>query len=141
LTKAILQEHVERNVFAYVDDIVVASRKKETRIQDLAETFTNMRIAQLRLNHEKCVFGVCRGRVLGCLVSVKGIEANPYKINAKIHMKPPGSRKEVQRLTGRVLELNQFMAKLAKQSLPFFKVLRGTVTFEWAQNSTKPSMH
>jgi hypothetical protein len=58
MTKAILKEQVGRNVFAYVDDIVVASRKKETQIQDLAETFANMRKAQLKLNPEKCVFGV-----------------------------------------------------------------------------------
>jgi hypothetical protein len=94
MSKAILKEQMKRNVFAYVDDIVVMSRKKETQLQDLAKTFTNMRRAQLKLNPEKCVFGISRGKVLGCLVSVKGIEANPDKINAIVHMKPPGSRKE-----------------------------------------------
>jgi hypothetical protein len=70
--------------------------------------------AQLKLNPEKCVFGVRRGRVIGCLVSVKGIKANPDKINAIVHMKPPQSRKEVQRLTSRITVLNRFMAKLAE---------------------------
>jgi hypothetical protein len=42
MMKGILKEQMERNVFTYVDDIVVASRKKETQLQDLAETFTNM---------------------------------------------------------------------------------------------------
>jgi hypothetical protein len=45
-------------------------------------------------------------------VSIKGIEANPDKINAIMHMKPPQSRKEVQRLIGRIAALNWFMAKL-----------------------------
>jgi hypothetical protein len=45
MTKAILREQMERNVFTYVDDIVVASRKMETQLQDLAETVTNMRRA------------------------------------------------------------------------------------------------
>jgi hypothetical protein len=45
MTKAILKEQMERNVFTYVNDIVVASRKKETQLQDLAETFANMRRA------------------------------------------------------------------------------------------------
>jgi hypothetical protein len=80
----------------------VASRKKATQRQDLAETFTNMCRAQLKLNPKKCVFGVRRGRVLGCLVSVKGIKANPDKINAIVHMKPLQSREEVQRLTGKM---------------------------------------
>jgi hypothetical protein len=77
------------------------------------------------------VFGVSRGKVLGSLVLVKGIDANPDKINTIIHMKPSGSRKEVQRLTGRIAALNRFMTKIAEQSLPFFKVLRGSDTFEW----------
>jgi hypothetical protein len=45
MKKAILREEIERNIFAYVDDIVVMSRKKETQLQDLAETFTNVRRA------------------------------------------------------------------------------------------------
>jgi hypothetical protein len=53
MTKVILKEQMEMNVFAYVDDIVVASRKKETQLQDLVETFVNMRKAQLKLNPEK----------------------------------------------------------------------------------------
>jgi hypothetical protein len=48
-----------------------------------------MQRAQLKLNPDKCVFGVSRAKVLGCLVSVKGIEANPGKINAIVHTKPP----------------------------------------------------
>jgi hypothetical protein len=60
------------------------------------------------------VFGVSWGKVLGYVVSAKGIEANPNKINAIVHMKPLGSRKEVQRLTGRIAALNRFMAKIAE---------------------------
>jgi hypothetical protein len=60
MMKAILIEQMERNVFTYVDDIVVVSREKETQLQDLAKTFTNMRRVLLKFNLEKCVFGVSR---------------------------------------------------------------------------------
>jgi hypothetical protein len=93
---------------------MVASRTKATQIEDLPETFANMRRAQLKLNPEKCVFGVQRRKVLGCLISMKGIEANPDKINAIVDMKPPQSRKDVQRLKGRIASLNRFMAMLAE---------------------------
>jgi hypothetical protein len=76
MTKAILKDQMYRNVFAYVGDIMVASKKKATQIDDLAETFTSMRGAQRKLNLEKCVFGVQKGKVLRCLVSVKGIKTN-----------------------------------------------------------------
>jgi hypothetical protein len=131
MAKAILKEQMERNVFTYANDIVVGSKKKETQLQDLTDTFTNMGKAQLKLNLEKCVFGVSRGKVLGCFVSIKGIEANPDKINAIVHIKSLGSRKEVQKLTGRMAALNRFMAKTAQQSLTFLKALRGSGTFEW----------
>jgi hypothetical protein len=89
MMKAILKEQMYRNVFTYVDDIVVASKKKATQIDDIAETFVNMCRAQLKLNPKKCVFRVHSGKVLGSLVSVKEIEANPDKINAIVHMNPP----------------------------------------------------
>jgi hypothetical protein len=48
----------------------------------LQEKFANFRQAGLKLNLEKCVFGVKKGKFLGYLVSTKGIEANPCKIEA-----------------------------------------------------------
>jgi hypothetical protein len=89
MTKAIIRDQIHINVFTYIDDIVVANKKKSTQTDDLAETFTNMHGAQLKLNPEKCMFGMQRGKVLGCLVFMKGIAANPDKINAIVHMRPP----------------------------------------------------
>jgi hypothetical protein len=82
MTKVALKDQVDRNVLSYVDDVVIASRKRDTYVSDLAETFTNMREARLKLNLEKCIFGNTRGKVLRCLVSTKAIEANPDKIRA-----------------------------------------------------------
>jgi hypothetical protein len=89
MTKATLKDQVGRNVLSYVDDIFVVSKKKEDYIADLAETFMNMREAKLKLNPEKCVFRITMGKVIGCLVSTKGIEANPDKIRAITQMQPP----------------------------------------------------
>jgi hypothetical protein len=131
MMKAILKDQMYKNIFACVNDIVVASKKKTTQIDDLAETFANMHGAQLKLNPEKCVFGVEKGKVLGCLISVKGIKANPDKINAIVHMKPPQLKIEVQKLTCRIAALNRFMLKLAERSLSFFTVLRGSGSIQW----------
>jgi hypothetical protein len=89
LTKTVLESQVGRNVFTYVDNIVVARKNKEDHLADLAETFANMRDARLRLNPEKCVFEVRQGKIPGYLVSHHGIEANPTKIQAIINMTPP----------------------------------------------------
>jgi hypothetical protein len=95
MTKAIFNDQMYINIFAYIDDIVAVSKKKATQIDDLAETFVNMHGAQLKLNSKKCVFDAQRGKVLGYLVSVNGIKANLDKFNAIVHMKPPQSKKEV----------------------------------------------
>jgi hypothetical protein len=55
---AILKNQMQRNVFMYVDNIVVARRRKATQIDDLAEAFANISNAQLKLNLEKCIFGL-----------------------------------------------------------------------------------
>ena len=62
-------------------------------IQDLEETFESLRQVNLRLNPEKCVFGVPSGKLLGFLVSHRGIEANPEKIKAIEDMSPPQTLK------------------------------------------------
>lgn len=54
----VLAKQLCRNILAYVDDIVVKSDKRADHIRDLAETFANLRAANLKLNPEKCIFGV-----------------------------------------------------------------------------------
>jgi hypothetical protein len=129
----VLHHQLRKNILAYVDDIVVKSVRRRDYIGDLAETFANLRAANLRLNPEKCVFGIHKGKVLGCLVSTKGIEANPEKIKVLIEMQDPVSVKDVQKLTGRVATLNRFIPRAAERSLPFFQVLRSSKNFQWSE--------
>jgi len=69
--------------------------------------------------------------VLGCLVSTKGIEANPDKVKALWNMEEPKSIRDVQKLTGRIAALNRLIPCFADRSLAFFKVIRNVNKFEW----------
>jgi hypothetical protein len=129
----VLHPQLRRNILAYVDDIVIKSVQRRDHISDLVETFANLRAANLRLNPEKCVFNIHKGKVLGCLVSTKGIEANPDKIKAPIEMQDLVFVKVVQKLTGRVAALNRFIPRAAERSLPLFQVLRSTKNFQWSE--------
>jgi hypothetical protein len=86
MTSKVLSSQIGRNVLTYVNDIMVKSTKQENHIANLQETFANFRKAGLKLNPEKCVFGVKKGKFLGCLVSTKGNEENPSKIEAILRM-------------------------------------------------------
>jgi hypothetical protein len=129
MTSKVLYTQIGRNVLTYVDDIIVKSTKHENHIADLQETFANFRKAGLKLNPEKCVFWVKKGKFLGCPVSIKGIEANPNKIEAILPMEPPKSRKGAQRLTGRLATWNRFISRSAERNLPFSEVLTSAEVF------------
>jgi hypothetical protein len=69
-----------------------------------------------------------------------GIEANPDKIGAILQMQPSQTRKDVQKLTGRIATLNKFVVKLVERNLPFFTVLRVSAKkFNVVQSSRRPS--
>jgi len=84
------------NVQAYVDDMVVTSRQREQHVTNLEELFTIIAKYRLKLNPEKCVFGVEAGKFFGFLLTKRGIEANPEKCFAIIAMRSSISVKEVQ---------------------------------------------
>ena len=88
------------NVEVYVDDMLVKSQDKGKHLDDLQETFDTFRQYNMRLNPNKCAFGVSSRKFLGFIVSHRGIEANPDKIQAILNMKRPQNIEEVQSLTG-----------------------------------------
>jgi hypothetical protein len=75
-------DHIERTVEAYVDNIVVKTRRVDDLVSNLNIAFGYLRANGVKLNPEKCVFGVPRGMLLGYIVSQRGIEANPEKVAA-----------------------------------------------------------
>ena len=120
-----------------MDDIVVKTKDKATLVQDLEETFVNLRKINLKLNPEKCVFGVPSGKLLGFFVSQRGIEANPDKIKAIEQIEAPKRIKDVRRLTGCVAAMSRFISKSAKRALPFFKILKKACPMEWTPEAEK----
>lgn len=108
---------------------------RQKAVADLAETFANLRAANLRLNPEKCIFGVHKGKVLSFLVFTKGIEANPDKIKALVNMEGQQTIRDMQKLTRRIVALNRFIPCPADRSLSFFKVLYNSSKFDWGNNS------
>ena len=111
LVNHMFRPQIGRNVEVYVDDMLVKSLDERKHLEDLQETFDTFRQYNMKLNPSKCAFGVSSGKFLGFMVSHRGIEANPDKIQAILDIKPPQSIKKVQSLTGRVAALNKFVSK------------------------------
>jgi dsDNA-binding SOS-regulon protein len=124
-------EHIGRTVEAYVDDIVVKTKKASDLLSDLDMTFKCLRAKGVKLNPEKCVFGVPRGMLLGFIVSERGIEANPEKIAAITNMGPIKDLKGVQRVMGCLATLSHFISRLGEKGLPLYRLLRKAERFTW----------
>jgi hypothetical protein len=124
-------EHIGQTVEAYVDDIVVKTRKASDLLSNLETTFKCLKAKGVKLNPEKCVFGVPRGMLLGFIVSERGIEANPEKITAITNMGPIKDLKGVQRVMGCIAALSRFISRLSERGLPLYRLLRKTEHLTW----------
>ena len=83
----------------------------------------------MKLNPSKCAFGVTTGKFLGFMVSQRGKEVNPKKVQTIMELAPPKTVKEVQSLNGKIAVLNRFVSRATDKCLPFFRTLKRS--FEW----------
>jgi hypothetical protein len=127
----IFGDHIGRTVEAYVDDIVVKTRKADDLVDDLRITFDCLRANGVKLNPEKCVFGVPRGMLLGYIVSQRGIEANPEKVAALERMGPIRDLKGVQKVLRCLAALSCFISRLGEKGLPLDRLLKKHEHFSW----------
>jgi hypothetical protein len=121
----------------YVDGIVVKSKKTGDLVPDLTEVFAKLRQHGVKLNPEKCVFGIPRGMLRGFVVSERDIEANPGKILTIMDMGPIKNLKGVQRVTGCLAALSRFIARLEERSLPLYKLMKKSNHFTWTPEAQK----
>src|ERR1041385_8802952 len=95
-----LKYQIGRNVQVYVDDIVIKTYQANKLLEDLLETFGALNHYQIKLNPKNCVSGVPVGKLLGYMVSARGVKASPEKVQALATMQEPFNIKGVQQLTG-----------------------------------------
>ena len=128
---------IRRTVEVYSDDMVVKSKQEVRHIKDLYGVIEVLWKHKLRLNAEKCAFGVGVGKFLGYLITGQGIEVNPDQIEAMKHLKSLSNPKEVQVLTGMLAALNRFISKFADRCRPFYQLLRRWKGFQWDEECEK----
>jgi hypothetical protein len=124
-------DHIGLTVEAYVDDIVVKTRKVDDLVSDLRVAFDCLRANRVKLNPEKCVFGVSRGMLLGYIVSQRGIEPNPKKVTTLERMGLIRDLKGVQKVLGCLAALSRFISRLGEKGLPLYRLLKKHERFSW----------
>ena len=130
-----LQDQLDKNVQVYVDDVVIKTKQSHTLIEDLRQTFANLRRFRMKLNPEKYTFAVPAGKLFGFLVSSRGIKANPTKIRAIERMELPKTLNDVQKFTGCLALLSRFVSRLGEKALPLYQLMKKSDKFTWTQQA------
>jgi hypothetical protein len=130
-----LHHQLEHSVEAYIYDVVVKTQESKGLISDLAETFNSLRKFNMKLNIEKCTFGVPLEKLLGYMVFQRGIDPNPQKVSSITTVKPPESLHYVQKLSGCMVALSRFISRLGVRGLTFFKLLKKQDKFQWTNEA------
>ena len=120
LVNKVFKSEIGKTIEVYVDDMVVKSTEEEVHQNNLNKVFDLLRRHDIKLNPEKCSFGVQARKFLGFMLTRRGIEVNPEKCKAIMDMRSPVKAKEVQKLTGRIVSLARFLSCSADKNLPFF---------------------
>uniref|UniRef100_A0A2N9I625 Integrase catalytic domain-containing protein n=1 Tax=Fagus sylvatica TaxID=28930 RepID=A0A2N9I625_FAGSY len=120
----LFHDMIHHEIEVYVDDMIAKSRTAQDHLTDLRKLFQRLKKYQLRLNPNKCAFGVTSGKLLGFIVSGRGIEIDPAKVQAIRSMPAPRTEKEIRSFLGRINYIARFIAQLTATCEPLFKLLR-----------------
>ena len=120
-----------REIEVYVDDMIVKSKERHEHTSVLRKFFNRLRQYNMRLNPQKCAFGVTLGKLLGYVISSRGIEADPSKIKAILEMQPPTNEKEIRGFLGRLQYISRFISRLTMICEPVFRKLRKSEPKVW----------
>ena len=126
----LLHDMIHKEVEVYVDDMIVKSKDRPGHIVALEKFFARIRQFRMRLNPKKCTFGVTVGKLLGFIITQRGIEVDPTKIKAILEMQPPKSEKEVRSFLGKIQYISRFVSKLTTCE-PLFKLHKKGTRFNW----------
>ena len=122
---------IHKGMEVYVDDIIIKSKKTEDHLIDLKKLFERLRKYNLKLNLVKCAFGAPTGKLLGFIVSKKGIEIDPAKIKIIREMPIPKTQKDVKIFSKKINFIDIFIARLTSTCEPLFKLLKKNTSMHW----------
>jgi hypothetical protein len=138
----IFHELIGKIVEIYIDDVVIKSLDHESHLADVRKTLECTRKHGLKMNPNKCAFGVSAGEFLGFLVHEGGIEVDKRSMKAIDEVVPPANLKELQSLLGKINFVRRFISNLSQKVLSFSPLLRvkKDQNFVWGDEQKRLSM-
>lgn len=120
----LFHDMMHKEIEIYVDDMIAKPRDEEEHVEHLLKLFQRLRKYKLRLNPNKCTFGVRSGKLLGFIVSERGIEVDPSKVKAIQEISAPKTEKQVRGFLGRLNYISRFISHMTATCVSIFKLLQ-----------------
>ena len=127
----LFHDMMHKKIEVYVDDMIAKSQGEGEHVVNLRKLFERLRKFQLKLNPAKFTFGATFEKLLGFVVSKKGIEIDPDKVRAIQDLLPPRTTREVRSFMGRLNYVARFISQITAKCDPIFKMLRKHNSGEW----------
>ena len=106
----LFHDMMHKEIEVYVDDMIAKTHTTRDHLVDLRKLFKCLIKYRLRLNPNKCVFGASSGKLLGFIVSQKGIKVDPAKVQPIQDMPTPQTEKQIRSFLGKVNYIARFIA-------------------------------
>ena len=135
----IFHDLIGQLVEVYIDDVVVKSALPETHLADLRRVLERRQLHGLKVNPKKCAFGVAARQFLYFMVHERGIEIGDKSKNAITTMTPPGDKKQLQSLIGKLNYIRRLILNLFGRIEPFMPLvkIKSASDFTWGQEQQK----
>ncbi|WOH03791.1 hypothetical protein DCAR_0623191 [Daucus carota subsp. sativus] len=135
LMNKVFQPFLDKFVIVFIDDILVYSKSKSEHEEHLRTALQILRENQLYAKLSKCEFWLDHVVFLGHVISSKGIEVDPKKIEAIWNWEVPKNVTEVRSFLGMAGYYRRFVEGFSKIAGPMTKLLRKNVPFQWTEEA------
>ncbi|KAH9301728.1 hypothetical protein KI387_013311, partial [Taxus chinensis] len=119
---------------SYVDDLLAKAKKRCDHPEVLCVILSRLIEYGVTLNPEKCVFGVTGGKLLGYIISSRGIDIDPTKIQAVLEMVPPSSESGIRSFLRKLGSIRRFIPDLSFAIHPINNLLKKYYSIDWTED-------
>lgn len=126
-----------KNVMNYIDDIIIFGTNERDHDEAVQKVKDVIKVNNIFLNEEKCVWKTQQVKFLGHILSEKGIEVDPEKVTTILSFRHPKNKEETRSFLGLVTYVGKFIPDLANRTDPLRRLLKKESKFNWGELETK----
>ena len=122
-----------KNVFVYIDDIIIFSESLEEHFKLLREVLDRFYKTGLKIKVKKCQFLMSELYYLGHKLNEEGVKMQEGKVKAILEYPAPKTLKALRRFLGMIGYYRPFIQNFASKAYPLTNLLKNENKYEWEE--------